>query len=120
MSSSACTIYSGERFAVVHISAPHSVYHLDVSFKPQTQQGADILASRLNVQVLMPDFFEEGSAWLLEQYPPKTDEQKANIQKFFGGIASPPDNAEKLLTFGKALKEEGVKTVGCYGFCWGK
>ena len=68
----------------------------------------------------MPDFFEEGSAWMLEQYPPKADEQKANIQKFFGGIASPPANAEKLFAFGKALKDDGVKRVGCYGFCWGR
>ena len=90
------------------------------SFKPQTQQGADILANWLNVQVLMPDFFEDGSAWLLEQYPPTTDEQKANIQKFFGGIASPRTNAEKLLKFGTSLRNDGVKKIGCYGFCWGK
>jgi len=88
-------------------------------FKPQTQQGADILASQLNVQVLMPDFFEDGSAWLLSQYPPQTDEQKANIQAFFGGIANPVENATRLSDFGHALKDEGVKRVGCYGFCWG-
>lgn len=100
----------------LQLSNPTPVF----SFKPQTQQGADILANWLNVQILMPDFFEDGSAWLLEQYPPTTDEQKANIQKFFGGIADPPANAKKLFNFGASLRNDGVKKIGCYGFCWGK
>ncbi|TCD68823.1 hypothetical protein EIP91_009690 [Steccherinum ochraceum] len=118
------TSYGG--FKKVYVTGPANrgdtvlVCVYDVfGFKPQTQQGADILAAQLNIQILMPDFFEDGAAWLLSQYPPKTDEQKANIQKFFGGIASPPNNAAKLFAFGEALRKDGAKKVGCYGFCWG-
>ncbi|KAI0076229.1 hypothetical protein K474DRAFT_1691426 [Panus rudis PR-1116 ss-1] len=88
-------------------------------FKPQTQQGADIIADNLKVQVLMPDFFENGEAWPVDKFPPKTDEEKQKLQQFFGGIASPPDNKNKLINFGKALKNDGAKFIGVYGFCWG-
>ena len=47
------------------------------SFKPQTQQGADILAQNLNVQILMPDFFEPEGPWPVDKFPPQTDEEKA-------------------------------------------
>lgn len=89
-------------------------------FKPQTQQGADIIADQLKVKVFMPDFFEDGEPWPVEGFPPKTDEEKQKLQEFFGGLASPPANKDKLIAFGKALKGEGVKTLGVYGFCWGR
>lgn len=88
-------------------------------FKPQTQQGADIIADNLKVQVLMPDFFEDGEPYPLERFPPKTDEDKARLQAFFGGIALPPKNKDRLIDFGKTLKGDGVKFAGVYGFCWG-
>ncbi|KAH8835855.1 hypothetical protein DL96DRAFT_1575833 [Flagelloscypha sp. PMI_526] len=88
-------------------------------FFPQTQQGADILASTLDVTVYMPDFFEPDGPFPLEKYPPTTEEAKKELQDFFGGIASPPATVEKLLGFGKTIREQGVETLGAYGFCWG-
>ena len=68
----------------------------------------------------MPDFFEDGEAYPLSRYPPTTDEDKALYHAFFAGIALPPKNKDKLLGFGKALKGDGVKSLGLYGFCWGE
>ncbi|TFK76734.1 hypothetical protein BDN72DRAFT_829888 [Pluteus cervinus] len=88
-------------------------------FFPQTQQGADILATALNTRVYMPDFFEPASPFPPSKYPPKTEQDNADIQAFFGGPASPTVNTEKLLAFGKALRGEGIDRIGAYGFCWG-
>lgn len=88
-------------------------------FKPQTQQGADIVADELKVQVYMPDFFEKGEPWPVDQFPPKTDEEKQKLQDFFGGIANPKENSAKLVAFGETLKKDGAKFVGTFGFCWG-
>ncbi|KAI0724185.1 hypothetical protein C8T65DRAFT_625701 [Cerioporus squamosus] len=116
--------YAG--FSKVYVTGPQtpgkvalvSVYDI-FGFKPQTQQGADILAEKLGVQVLMPDFFEPGEPWPVDQFPPKTDEEKAKLQQFFGGIANPGNAVEKAINVGKALKSEGVEFVGLYGYCWG-
>ena len=67
----------------------------------------------------MPDFFENGEPWPQEKFPPKTDEEKAQLQAFFGGLANPQDAVAKLLNVGKTLKSEGVEFIGVYGFCWG-
>lgn len=67
----------------------------------------------------MPDFFD-GKPYDLTKFPPKSDEEKNDLQAFFGGIANPPANVEKLTKFGHYLKENGAKKVGIYGFCWGK
>lgn len=53
-------------------------------FWPQTEQGADILSSTLSgTKVVMPDFLQ-GNPWPVDQFPPKTDEQKEKLQQFFG------------------------------------
>ena len=53
-------------------------------FFPQTEQGADILSAALSgTKVLMPDFLK-GKPWPVDQFPPETDEQKKNLQEFFG------------------------------------
>ncbi|KAK0506016.1 hypothetical protein EDD18DRAFT_1121689 [Armillaria luteobubalina] len=88
-------------------------------FFPQTQQGADILASTLNTTVYMPDFFEPDSAFDISRYPPKTDEDKAAVQAFFGSTASPSAAITKLKAFGEALRGNGIQRVGVYGMCWG-
>lgn len=67
----------------------------------------------------MPDFFEPDGPFPPEKYPPKTDQDKEEIQKFFGGTANPPAAIGKLTSFGKTLKDNGAKNVGAYGFCWG-
>ncbi|KZT06262.1 uncharacterized protein LAESUDRAFT_726084 [Laetiporus sulphureus 93-53] len=88
-------------------------------FKPQTQQGADILADKLHAHVVMPDFFEPADPWPAEHFPPKTHEEKARLQAFFGGPAKPQDAVEKLVRIGRALKEDGAQFIGTFGFCWG-
>jgi len=86
---------------------------------PQTQQGADIIASTLNTTVYMPDFFEPDGPFPHDPFPPTTDEGKQALQNFFGTTANPPKNVEKLIEFGKVLKTNGAKKIGVYGFCWG-
>ncbi|OCH92727.1 hypothetical protein OBBRIDRAFT_791027 [Obba rivulosa] len=116
--------YAG--FNKVYVTGPETkstlalvcVYDI-FGFKPQTQQGADILAEKLNAQVLMPDFFEPGEPWPADKFPPQTDEEKAKLQEFFGGIANPQTAVQKLIEVGRALKSDGSVFVGTFGFCWG-
>lgn len=91
------------------------------SFFPQTQQGADLIASTLKTTVYMPDFFEPKEPFPTSRHPPKNDSDKEALQAFFGpdGAAHPPSNIGKLTKFAEALKADGVKNVGAYGFCWG-
>lgn len=88
-------------------------------FKPQTLQGADILAEELKAQVLMPDFFEGDEPWPLDRFPPSTDEDKKKFQEWFGGFASPANHIPKLIKVGEALKADGADFVVAYGYCWG-
>ncbi|KAF7437194.1 hypothetical protein PC9H_004030 [Pleurotus ostreatus] len=88
-------------------------------FFPQTQQGADIIATALKTKVYMPDFFEPDSAFPIDGFPPKSDADKQALQDFFGGPANPQRTKEKLEAFGKLLKNDGAKRLGVYGFCWG-
>ncbi|KAI8983409.1 Alpha/Beta hydrolase protein [Trametes punicea] len=116
--------YAG--FSKVYVTGPEKpgkvalvcVYDI-FGFKPQTQQGADILAEKLNAQVLMPDFFEPNEPWPTDKFPPKTDEDKAKLQAFFGGPAKPQDAVVKLINVAKELKSEGAEWVGTFGYCWG-
>jgi len=85
----------------------------------QTLQGADILAKATGAQVFMPDFFGEGGELALDRLPPKNEEDKKALQKFFAGSASPPVTAPRLVDFAKVLKAEGVKKTGAIGYCWG-
>ncbi|KAG6891405.1 hypothetical protein C0992_007629 [Termitomyces sp. T32_za158] len=89
------------------------------SFFPQTQQGADIIASALEATVYMPDFFEPKGPYPIEKFPPKNDQDKRDLQEFFGGTASPSVAIQKLTEFGTALRTNGAKNVAAYGFCWG-
>jgi dienelactone hydrolase len=86
---------------------------------PQTLQGADILAKTVGAQVFMPDFFGEGNAFPFEKYPPKDGKTKKEIQDFFGGIATPPGAATRLVDYAHVLKGQGFKKIGAIGFCWG-
>ncbi|KAI0932674.1 hypothetical protein AcW1_000274 [Taiwanofungus camphoratus] len=116
--------YAG--FSKVYVTGPEKpgdialVCVFDIfGFKPQTQQGADILAESLNAHVVMPDFFEPSEPWPADKFPPKTDEESAKLQAFFGGTANPQATVGKLVTVGRALKADGAKFVGAFGFCWG-
>lgn len=68
----------------------------------------------------MPDFFEPNGPFPPEKYPPKTDQEKADLQAFFGGTASPQKAIKNLTTFGEFLKGNGAQKVVIYGFCWGQ
>ncbi|EEB91195.1 hypothetical protein MPER_10485, partial [Moniliophthora perniciosa FA553] len=111
------TYTSHGKFNKVYVTGPASSDNANIF--PQTQQGADIIASSLKTRVYMPDFFEPDGPFPIDKFPPQTDEEKQQLQDFFGGTANPADNIAKLVTFGKTLKEEGAKRVGAYGFCWG-
>ena len=67
----------------------------------------------------MPDFFGEGKAFGIENFPPKNDQDKKDLQDFFGGPASPPATAARLVDFANVLKSEGFKKLGAHGYCWG-
>ncbi|KAF8078238.1 hypothetical protein FPV67DRAFT_1405312 [Lyophyllum atratum] len=112
-------------FQRVYVTGPESsenkivcVYDI-FGYFPQTQQGADIVASALKATVYMPDFFEPDPPFPPEKFPPQTEKDKADIQAFFGSTASPPKAIEKLTSFGHTLKANGAKKIGAYGFCWG-
>lgn len=68
-----------------------------------------------------PTFSSPRSPFLPLAIPPKNDSDKEALQAFFGpdGAAHPPSNIGKLTKFAEALKADGVKNVGAYGFCWG-
>jgi dienelactone hydrolase len=89
-------------------------------FWNQTEIGADTLAGVLNAKVFMPDFFEPHGPFPLSRFPPKSDDDKAALQSFFGGPAEVGKTVSKLNAFGKALRSDGFKQVVVYGFCWGK
>ncbi|KAG5729789.1 hypothetical protein E4T56_gene984 [Termitomyces sp. T112] len=112
-------------FSKVYVTGPENsdtkivcVYDI-FGFFPQTQQGADIIASALKATVYMPDFFEPDGPYPIEKFPPKNDQDKRDLQAFFAGTASPPLAIKKLVDFGKALRTSGAKKVAAYGFCWG-
>lgn len=67
----------------------------------------------------MPDFFGEGQAFGIDKLPAKTEQDKKDLQAFFGGAANPPDNASKLADFANVLKGQGFKKIGAIGYCWG-
>lgn len=96
------------------------IFHL-CSFFPQTQQGADIVASSLKTTVYMPDFFEPKEPFPTSKHPPKTEQDGADLQAFFGpdGAAHAPPNIGKLTKLAQELKSAGANHVGVYGFCWG-
>jgi len=87
-------------------------------FYPQTLQGADILAESLGAQVVIPDFFAPYEPIQLSKFPPKTDEQKQEIGKFFETTAAPTRVLPFVHNVAQALKDAGNK-VGTYGYCWG-
>jgi len=114
-------------FQKVYVTGPEkssngivAVYDI-FGFFPQTQQGADLIASALETTVYMPDFFEPNEPFPTSRHPPKNDADKEALQAFFSpdGAAYPPSNIGKLNKLAESLKADGVKNIGVYGFCWG-
>jgi len=114
-------------FQKVYVTGPEkssnaivAVYDI-FGFFPQTQQGADLIASTLKTTVYMPDFFEPKEPFPTSRHPPKNDSDKEALQAFFApdGAAHPLPNIGKLNKLAEALKGDGVKNIGAYGHCWG-
>ncbi|KAL4907569.1 hypothetical protein BDW74DRAFT_149450 [Aspergillus multicolor] len=87
---------------------------------PQTTQGADILATRLNALVLIPDFFD-GDGAKNEWVPPDTDEKMSALIEFVNTKASFPEAAKRLPGLVGSYKAAfpAVQKWGAYGLCWG-
>ena len=77
------------------------------------------MANTTGAQVLMPDFLGEGGEFTVDNYPPKTEEDRRALQKLFSGPDSPPETALKLSDFANLLKAEGFRKTGAIGYCWG-
>lgn len=88
------------------------------SYFSQTLQGADILAKTLGAQIFMPDFFGE-NVFNIKKFPPKNEQEKQDLQNFFGTIATPDAIATKLVDFAEVLKGDGFKKIGALGYCFG-
>ncbi|KAL6235624.1 hypothetical protein BDW75DRAFT_250709 [Aspergillus navahoensis] len=87
---------------------------------PQTTQGADILAARLNALVLIPDFFR-GDGAKYEWVPPDTEEKTAALMEFVNTKASFAGTAQSLPGLVDTYKRAfpSVQKWGAYGLCWG-
>ncbi|KAL4917018.1 hypothetical protein BDW62DRAFT_184836 [Aspergillus aurantiobrunneus] len=87
---------------------------------PQTTQGADLLAARLNVLVLIPDFFH-GDGAKHEWVPPDTDGKTTALMNFVKAKASWVETARSIPDTVKAYSTvfPAVEKWGAYGLCWG-
>jgi len=91
--------------------------------KPQSIQGADILASSgsTKFQVFVPDLFN-GKPADLSWYPPDNKEKEEKLGQFFSTTANPADAAKKLPQIVAEInKQTGgtIKNWAVVGFCWG-
>jgi dienelactone hydrolase len=86
----------------------------------QTVQGADLLATRLNAVVLVPDFFE-GDALSHDCVPPDTEEKKKSIEDFLAYKANIPRNQGVLVDAVSQYRTRfpTVGKWGAFGLCWG-
>ncbi|CEL03087.1 hypothetical protein ASPCAL04245 [Aspergillus calidoustus] len=87
---------------------------------PQTTQGADILATRLNALVLIPDFFN-GEGAKPEWFPTDTIERHGLLMDFVIRKANWTEAAKGMPDLLREYKEvfPGVTRWGAYGLCWG-
>lgn len=86
----------------------------------QTLQGADLLAHRLNIVVLIPDFFD-GGALAHDIIPPDTEEKQKTMHEFLATKANIPRNVEVLVEAMKQYQTRfpTVSKWGAFGLCWG-
>ncbi|KAJ5096678.1 dienelactone hydrolase [Penicillium angulare] len=85
-----------------------------------TLQGADLLATRLNALVLMPDFFH-GEAAQPDWLPMDSEEKKAALMEFMSARADISKNVDALLGAVSEYRKQfpSVKSWGAFGLCWG-
>lgn len=100
------------------------LYMYDVfGFKPQSLQGADILAhsSSKPCLVVMVDWFQ-GAAVQEEWFTSGKDEDRQLARQFIDTTANPAHVLPHVLDFLAKAKDThypGVKRWGGVGFCWG-
>jgi dienelactone hydrolase len=89
-------------------------------YYPQTQQGADILADRVNALVIMPDF-AHGKPFDLQRYdnPPPDAKIWEEVSKDFFAPEVFSERVNELREVAKQLKSDGKTFVGAIGLCWG-
>ncbi|KAL4872509.1 hypothetical protein BDV12DRAFT_182874 [Aspergillus spectabilis] len=87
---------------------------------PQTTQGADLLATRLNALVLIPDFFY-GEGAKQEWLPADTEEKKSVLMEFVNRRANWTDAAQGIPDLVRKYQGDftNVRRWGAYGLCWG-
>jgi len=78
-----------------------------------------MIASSLNTRVFMPDFFDPEKPFDVNRFPPKCDDDRAELSGFFSTTGKPQKAINKLRRFVEALKADNYKRIGVYGFCWG-
>jgi len=97
------------------------IYVYDIfGYHPQTQQGADILADRVNALVVMPDF-AHGKPYDKERFtnpPPDVKPYEEVGRTFFDPIFF-DERVNEVKEVAKQLKSEGKTFVGAIGLCWG-
>lgn len=86
----------------------------------QTLQGADLLAHRLKIVVLVPDFFD-GDALAHDIIPPDTEEKQKTMHDFLATKANIPRNVEVLVAAMQQYQNRfpTVSKWGAFGLCWG-
>ncbi|KAJ5618771.1 hypothetical protein N7510_002755 [Penicillium lagena] len=115
MSCEACHV-TGDPNASIGLIDIYDIFGL----ASQTLQGADLLATRLNAIVLIPDFFE-GDALKHEYVPADTEEKQKIISEFLAHKANFDRNVGVLLDAVPQYKLSfpAASTWGAFGLCWG-
>lgn len=103
--------------ACMGIVIVHDVFGFKIN---KTRRYADILAAKANANVLMPDFFQGGDPWPLNDFPAKDQENFSSWLKKVGDwdyitqVLSTSNDYLKTL-----LSEEHRNSLGILGFSWG-
>jgi dienelactone hydrolase len=107
---------TGSRTATTALLAIYDIF----GNTPQTTQGADILAERLNGLILIPDFFD-GNGAKPEWFPTDTIERHGLLMDFVVRKANWTEAAKGMPDLLKVYREffPGVNRWGAYGLCWG-
>ncbi|KAG2417290.1 hypothetical protein HFD88_008509 [Aspergillus terreus] len=110
------TYVTGPKNATAGIVDIYDIFGMAI----QTLQGADILATRLNAVVLVPDFFH-GAAAQHDWIPPDTEEKQRLITDLIENQASIPKNVELLREAVAAYRTvfPSVQKWAALGLCWG-
>ncbi|KAJ0413384.1 hypothetical protein BJY00DRAFT_306363 [Aspergillus carlsbadensis] len=110
------TYITGPRTATTALLAIYDIF----GNTPQTTQGADILATRLNALILIPDFFD-GDGAKPEWFPTDTVERHGLLMDFVMRKANWTETAKGMPDLLGVYREifPGVTRWGAYGLCWG-